>query len=145
MGDCVAVNFGLLCLVTPKKPCAIRSSHSFWWIFIYCTFVLDLYGWSDKLIGPSTVSLVRPACIKDKRVYNPWVRTVNWKILMCPSFVKWEGCVWGTRCLGIDSRWCDWNVSLIWSFRPHYSPGVDSASNRNKYEEYFLEVKTAVA
>jgi hypothetical protein len=25
------------------------------------------------------------------------------------------------------------------------SPGVDSASNRNEYQEYFLEVKTAGA
>jgi len=27
---------------------------------------------------------------------------------------------------------------LTYSFRPHYGPGVDSASNRNKYQEYFL-------
>ena len=27
------------------------------------------------------------------------------------------------------------------SFRPHYGPGVDSASNRNEYQEYFLGVK----
>ena len=25
---------------------------------------------------------------------------------------------------GFDSRWCHWNFS----FRPHYGPGVDSAS-----------------
>jgi len=31
-------------------------------------------------------------------------------------------------------------VSLT-SFRPHYSPGVDSASNRNEYQEYFLGSK----
>jgi hypothetical protein len=29
------------------------------------------------------------------------------------------------------------------SFRSHYGPGVDSASNRNEYEEYFLGVKAA--
>ena len=29
----------------------------------------------------------------------------------------------------------------IKSFRSHYGPGVDSASNRNEYQEYFLEVK----
>jgi hypothetical protein len=28
-------------------------------------------------------------------------------------------------------------------FRPHYGPGVDSASNRNEYREYFLGVKAA--
>ena len=31
----------------------------------------------------------------------------------------------------------------IKSFRSHYGPGVDSASNRNEYQEYFLGVKTA--
>jgi len=29
------------------------------------------------------------------------------------------------------------NFSLT-SFRPHYGPGVDSASKRNEYQEYFL-------
>ena len=29
------------------------------------------------------------------------------------------------------------------SFRSHYGPGVDSASNRNEYQEYFLGVKAA--
>ena len=33
--------------------------------------------------------------------------------------------------------------SLTQSFRPHYGPGVDSASNRNEYQEDFLGVKTA--
>ena len=32
----------------------------------------------------------------------------------------------------------------IISIRSHYGPGVDSASNRNEYQEYFLGVKTAV-
>ena len=39
---------------------------------------------------------------------------------------------------GFDSRWCHWNFSLTSSFRPHYGPGVDSASNRNEYQVYFL-------
>jgi len=30
---------------------------------------------------------------------------------------------------------------LKYSFRPHYGPGVDSASNRNEYQEYFQGVK----
>jgi hypothetical protein len=42
---------------------------------------------------------------------------------------------------GFDSRWCNWNFSLIQSFRPHNGPGVDSASNRNEYQEYFLGSK----
>ena len=31
----------------------------------------------------------------------------------------------------------------IKSFRSHYGPGVDSASNRNEYQEYFLGVRAA--
>ena len=40
-----------------------------------------------------------------------------------------------------NSRWCHWNFSLTQSFQQHYGPGVDSASNRNEHQEYFLEGK----
>jgi len=33
----------------------------------------------------------------------------------------------------------------IKSFRSHYGPGVDSASNRNEYRDYFVVVKAADA
>ena len=33
----------------------------------------------------------------------------------------------------------------IKSFRSYYGPGVDSASNRNEYQEHFLGVKAAGA
>ena len=33
----------------------------------------------------------------------------------------------------------------IKSFRSHYGPGVDSVSNRNEYQEHFMEVKVAGA
>ena len=39
---------------------------------------------------------------------------------------------------GFDSRWRHWNFSLTLSFRPHNGLGVDSASSRNEYQEYFL-------
>ena len=46
-----------------------------------------------------------------------------------------------------DPSWCHWNFSLEFfiSFRSHYGHGVDSASNRNEYQEYFLGVNAAVA
>ena len=44
---------------------------------------------------------------------------------------------------GFDSRWCQ-DFSMT-SFRSHYGPGVDSASNRNEYQVYFLGVKAAGA
>ena len=33
----------------------------------------------------------------------------------------------------------------IKSYRSHYGPGVESASNRNEYQEHFLGVKAAGA
>jgi hypothetical protein len=39
---------------------------------------------------------------------------------------------------GFSFRWCQWNFSFTYFFRPHYGPGVDSVSNRNEYQEYFL-------
>jgi len=33
----------------------------------------------------------------------------------------------------------------IKSFRSHYGPGVDTASNRNEYQQYFKVVKAAGA
>ena len=44
---------------------------------------------------------------------------------------------------GFVSRWSNWEYLLMYSFRPHYGPGVDSVSNRNKYQDYFLGVKVA--
>jgi hypothetical protein len=45
---------------------------------------------------------------------------------------------------GFDPRCCHWNFSFKF-FRLHYGPGVDSAFNRNEYQEYFLGVKVADA
>jgi len=54
------------------------------------------------------------------------------KVLCCKSEGRW-----------FDPKWCHWNFSK--SFRSHYGPGVDSTSNRNEYQEYFLVVKAAGA
>jgi hypothetical protein len=44
---------------------------------------------------------------------------------------------------GFDSQWYHWNFSLTQSFRLHYGPGVDSASNRNEYQEYVMGIRAA--
>jgi hypothetical protein len=47
---------------------------------------------------------------------------------------------WGIVLQGrrFDSHWCYWNFSLTLSFRSHYGTEVNSASNRNQYQEHFL-------
>ena len=42
---------------------------------------------------------------------------------------------------GFDSRWGHLNFFIDIIFRRHCDPGVDSASNRNEYQDYFLRVK----
>jgi hypothetical protein len=42
---------------------------------------------------------------------------------------------------GFDCRWGHWIFKFTQSFQPHYSPGVDSASNRNEHQESSWEVK----
>jgi len=46
---------------------------------------------------------------------------------------------------GFDFRSGQWRSSLAQCFRPHYGREVDSASNRNVYQEYFLRGKAAGA
>jgi hypothetical protein len=46
---------------------------------------------------------------------------------------------------GFDSRWGHSNFSLTLSFWARYGRGVDSAANRDEYQEYFLGVKVAGA
>jgi len=43
------------------------------------------------------------------------------------------------ECRVFDFRWCLWNFSLTQFCRPQYVRWVGSASNRNEYQEYFVE------
>ena len=58
------------------------------------------------------------------------------------------GTVVKVLCYKSEGRWFDsrfhWNFSLT-SFRSHYGPEVDSASNRNEYQENFLGLNAAGA
>ena len=61
------------------------------------------------------------------------------------------GTVVKVLCYKSEGRWFDprWlsleNFIDIKSFRSHYGPGVNSASNRNEYQDYFLGVKATGA
>jgi hypothetical protein len=48
---------------------------------------------------------------------------------------------WLRHCATSQKVAGNWNFLLTQSFRPHYDPGVDSASNRNECQEYFLRGK----
>jgi len=62
---------------------------------------------------------------------SPRTNNINYKY-----WVKFAGSIPA----GVSGYFID-----IKSFLSHYGPGVDSASNRNVYQEYFLGVKAAGA
>jgi hypothetical protein len=99
----------------------------------------------SKCGGPvdaSNSGRITGVCVSDQQV-KEWHRRI-WNIcdvlrhavaqLIEGVRYKPEGC-------GFDSWWCHRNFSLTKSFWLHYDSGVDPASNRNKYQEYFLGVK----
>ena len=67
-------------------------------------------------------------------------------ILLGTAVVQWLRCcatnrkVAGSIPAGVSGFFIDTK-----SYRSHYGPGVDSASNRNEYQEYFLGLKAAGA
>ena len=65
-------------------------------------------------------------CIKLGTAVAQWLRccTTTWKVA-------------GSIPAGVNGFFIN-----IKSFRSHHGPGVDSASNRNEYQEYFLGVKS---
>jgi hypothetical protein len=65
---------------------------------------------------------------------SPWIKTVCYTTGYAVARLV-EALCYKPEGRGFDSRWCHWNFSLTYSFRQHYVPGVDSASNRNEYQE----------
>jgi len=49
-----------------------------------------------------------------------------------------EALIYNPEGHGFDSQSRNWNFSSTLYYRPHYGPGVDSASNRKECQDYFL-------
>ena len=73
--------------------------------------------------------------IKSKKYIFMGTAVAQW-LMCCATNRK----VAGSIPAGVSGFFID-----IKSFRSHYGPGVDSASNRNEYQEYLLGVKAAGA
>jgi hypothetical protein len=105
-----------------------------------CTVVYmdksSLYPLIRRLCGPLTRSGLR----KNRKISFLCRKSVQ--PLRLQEIWRLLGRMYKPAGRGFDSRWCHWNFSVT-SFRSHYGPGVDSASNRNEYQVYFLGVKAA--
>ena len=71
-----------------------------------------------------------------KQLIHLWGTAVAQWLRCCATIRK----VAGSIPAGVSGFFIDIN-----SFRSHFGPGVDSASNRNEYQEYFLGVKAVGA
>ena len=92
----------------------------------------------------------RDTCVVARAVADKNHEDIGTKILR--HIEKWDrgGTVVKALCYKsegrwLDPRWCHWNFSLTLSFRSHCGTRVDSASNRNEYQDDFLGVKAAGA
>ena len=95
----------------------------------------------DHAISNTTSSPTHP--------FSPYCTSINkyhYCIFMGTAVAQWLRCcatnrkAAGSILASVSGFFID-----IKSFRSHYGPGVDSASNRNEYQEHFLGVKAAGA
>ena len=84
--------------------------------------------------GDRGSTVVKVLCYKSEGTYIKGTAVAQW-LRCCATNRK----VAGSIPAGVTAFFID-----IKSFRSHYGPGVDSASNRNEYQEYFLGVKRPV-
>ena len=81
----------------------------------------------------------RAACVR-------WILNVGTALVQRTAVAQWLRCcatirkAAGSIQAGVSGFFID-----IKSFRSQYAPGVDSASCRNEYQEYFLVVKAVGA
>jgi len=87
-------------------------------------------------VGGTWKNKCTPNCLKHCAIFMIYTQfTVQW-LRCCATNRK----VAGSIPAGVTGFFID-----IKSFCSHYGLGVDSASNRNEYQEYFLGVKAAGA
>jgi hypothetical protein len=91
----------------------------------------------------ATVSFIMCVCPTVPPSLRPSVRRLSVRMEQLGSAV---GCVTAvyTEVHGFDYRCCHCNFSFTLSFRPHYGPGVESASNRNEQRKISWGLKAPV-
>jgi len=120
---------------TSPPVCHRVPSHLNWTVLVKlyiaaCVSKVSLYILcNSESYRYSSEDEINPDCVKQWTAVEQWLRrcTTNRKIA-------------GSIPAGVSRFFID-----IKSFRSYYGPGVDSASNRNEYQVYFLGVKAAGA
>ena len=108
--------------VSPETCCAICKNIIKLYIVASCWTIIDIDAWCT---GPWTQ--------KRGRIFQLFIGVVG-----CAVAQLDEALCYIPEGHGFDPQWRHWNFSLTQSFYPHYDPEVNSASNKNEYQEYFV-------
>ena len=130
----ISTCFGRLCAHHQDKQLCLCDT----WYLLFC--VDDWYAGEFHPAYQTVIHIVA----RNKQRLKINILRIN--ILRGTAVGQWLRCyatnrnVAGSIPVGVSGFFID-----IKSFRSHYGPGVDSASNRKEYQEYFLGVKAAGA
>jgi hypothetical protein len=92
------------------------------------------------------IDMKLPNKITHKIISNYYYFILSHYVILGTAVAQWlRLCVTNRKVAGSIPAGVSGVFIDIKSFRSHYGPGVDSASNRNEYQEYFLGIKTAGA
>jgi hypothetical protein len=121
-------------ILTDASPLALLRTH--YYRNVYRLLILDIY----RLRVFETRVLRKVLAPEKEKIKAGWIKMCNRSQIISTD---WRGSVvgWGTMLQAGRSRVrvpMRWNFS---SFQPHYGPGVDSASNKNEYQETSWGVK----
>ena len=136
-----------------KAVLSVSSNRPAGWVCISCvSFVVDIGRHrTDRFKAVHAAAWGPSLSGAPKRVvaFQIFVSNIFFMFAMSAlgtAVVQWLSCyasnrkVTGSIPAGVSGFFID-----IKSFRSHYDPRVDSASNRNEYQEHFLGVKAAGA
>ena len=132
-----------VCLLPPPIPSSLLKPPDYVWVMARthhdahsCNFREGYIHWRFKMSGKwwNVAGYAVPVVLKES-VSSAWTAVAQW-LRCCATNRK----VTGSIPAGVSGFFID-----IKSFRSHYGPGVDSASNRNEYQEHFLGVKAVGA
>jgi hypothetical protein len=114
-------------------------------VYVLSFYVLSFRLYSKKSAGSSLCKVLSTVHCYESTIFR---RGQTITELAIDNGIQMEGKSLGpyvTEGRWFDPRWCHGIFHWHKSFWSHYGPGVDSASNRNEYQVYFMGVNAAGA
>jgi len=125
--------------------CLLRIKNHFHLNFLYEEPYVPLPTPSHSAILESITKPIG-GTTKKVRIFRLFILIIDMYLIKWTAVAQWlRRCATNRKVAGSIPPGFIGIFPLTYTFRSHYGPGVDSASNRNEYQEYFLGVKAAGA